>query len=125
MELAVPDFIRVPSQRFPRLSRTLLAVGISLAGIAVTAWMVEKEPPPVAGIRDFMTFYMGAKLVGTPDLYNEAAGWAVQDRVVGRHSTMIPYVRLPIWAFFLKPVLLLPYYKSQSLRIGLIVAAAR
>ena len=95
---------------------------LCLSGIA-TSWSLKKDfGSHVAGVADFMTFYVGAKLVGTPDLYNERAGWSVQESLVGTHSDIIPYLRLPFYAFVLKPITSFRY--DQALRIWYGVLAA-
>src|SRR5258708_6072756 len=104
------------------LHYTVVAV-FCIAGVATNAWLRAHAPPPDEHIKDFMTLYMGAKLVGTPGLYNEQAGWKVQDETVGRHSKIIPYVRLPFVAFLAKPLTRLQYDNALRTFYLLIILA--
>ncbi len=62
------------------------------------------------GRNDFTSFYGGAALAGTPDLYNPTKVSELQLRVTGeRTSEAEKFVRLPCYAIFLKPLAWLPY----------------
>lgn len=67
--------------------------------LQLTAW----------GINDFRAFYPGARLAGSPDLYNPARVRAVQLEAVGRMDRDIAYNRLPCFALLLWPLGRLPY----------------
>lgn len=60
------------------------------------------------GRNDFLGLYAGARLVGSPNLYDHDAVRDVHLQAVGATGE-IPFVRPPCYALFLKPLGLLPY----------------
>lgn len=74
------------------------------------------------GRNDFLGFYEGAKLVGTPGLYDRRSVGEVQRRAVG-DTFEIEYGRLPYYAWMLKPLGLLPY-RTAYLVWEIMLAAA-
>src|ERR1035437_7047992 len=61
------------------------------------------------GRNDFLSFYAGATLAATPDLYDRAKISEVQLRAIGETGDSQKFVRLPCYAMFLKPLAWLPY----------------
>ena len=66
-------------------------------------------PDAWSGRNDFLGLYAGARLAGTPDLYNPAAIREVQIRSIGEAGESLQFSRLPYYAAILKPLSLLPY----------------
>jgi len=84
----------------------LIVVGclgvIFLAGLNFQGWNFN------AG-RDFLGFYVGASLVGSPTLYDPQANLAVQRKIGAREIDSIIFVRLPYFAAILRPLTWIPY----------------
>jgi hypothetical protein len=57
---------------------------------------------------DFVTFYAGAKLAGTPELYSRTANVELIKKQVGVDMGMM-YIRPPFYAAILKPLAWLPF----------------
>lgn len=91
-----------------RLRRILhwLPVVLGLAFLMLLGSMRKDEW--LAGRNDFVTFYAGAKLSGTPDLYSRAANLKLNESLVGRDMGMM-YIRPPFYAPFLKPLSWMPF----------------
>jgi hypothetical protein len=67
------------------------------------------------GQNDFVAFYTGAKLVGTPDLYSRTANIATIESILGFPMVGTTYIRPPFYAAILKPLALLPYREAYAL----------
>jgi len=63
---------------------------------------------------DFVTFYAGAKLAGTPQLYSRAANVELIKKLVGEDMGMM-YIRPPFYAAILKPLAWLPFLAAYAL----------
>lgn len=110
----------------------LAVMALCAGGIAVTAFMVLRDPFPklFSGPQDFAGFYMGARNVGTASLYDPVATMKQEAIVTGAETLpmVFQYVRLPFYAVLLRPLTLLPYpdallvWKALSLA-GLLAAA--
>jgi hypothetical protein len=61
------------------------------------------------GKNDFVAFYTGAKLAGTPDLYSADANMRVIEETVGGTMVHTLYLRHPFYAAVLMPLAWLPY----------------
>ena len=77
----------------------------------------------LAGSTDFMSFYAGGRLLGTPDLYSRSRAWQIQSTTAGSSSNR-PFIRLPFYAVLLWPLSRLPYLPAMYLWQLLSVAAA-
>ncbi|MBK5291353.1 MAG: DUF2029 domain-containing protein [Acidobacteriia bacterium] len=66
------------------------------------------------GANDFLSYYAGARLVGTSDLYNPAKAQRVQLESAGASSQTLPFTRLPYFAAFLWPLGKLPYLAAYA-----------
>jgi Glycosyltransferase family 87 len=87
-----------------------MAVGIALlAALASLQWHRL-----VRGQNDFVQLYIGAKLVGTPDLYSRAANQALMKSILGATMESVTYVRAPFYAVLLKPLAFLPYLAAYA-----------
>jgi hypothetical protein len=67
------------------------------------------------GQNDFASFYVGAKLVGTPALYSRDSNMKLIADTVGMNFVGTTYIRPPYYASFLKPIALLPYLPAYIL----------
>lgn len=63
---------------------------------------------------DFVTFYTGAKLAGTPELYSRAANVETIRGLVGQDLGVM-YIRAPFYAAILKPMAWLPFLSAYAL----------
>lgn len=74
-------------------------------------WGRPMQDRALVGENDFLQLYAGARLVGTPDLYNPQASYDIEKQVT-RNRDYYPgiyYTRLPWYALVLKPLASLPY----------------
>lgn len=97
----------------------------ALLGVAVLAavwWPVRGTV--MHGANDFLSFYAGARLAGTPDLYgNPERVWQVQEEAAGMASPVLQFLRLPWVAAALWPLGRLPYPGAYALYQALSLAA--
>ncbi|MBK5291354.1 MAG: DUF2029 domain-containing protein [Acidobacteriia bacterium] len=70
---------------------------------------------------DFLSFYSGARLVGTPHLYSLQHAREIQTQV-SHPEGVLAYVRLPFYAAVLWPLGQLPYVTALSLWLTLNIA---
>lgn len=66
------------------------------------------------GDNDFAMIYTGAKLVGSEALYSAPEFERVQELYASVHGDYVLYARLPYYALFLKPLVLLPYRSAYA-----------
>jgi hypothetical protein len=71
---------------------------------------------------DFPTFYAGAKLAGTPELYSRAANLELIKKLVGEDLGMM-YIRPPFYAAILKPLAWFPFLAAYALFTALSLAS--
>jgi len=74
------------------------------------------------GHNDFLSFYAGARLVGSPKLYDRDAVRDVHLQAIGKTGE-VEYLRLPCYALFLKPLGSLPYHTAYTLWTVLLALA--
>jgi len=67
------------------------------------------------GQNDFVAFYTGAKLVGTPDLYSRTANMETIQGILGFPMVGTTYIRPPFYAVLLKPLAALPYRTAYAI----------
>lgn len=91
------------------LQRTLpwFSLALGLAFLILLAYSQRERM--LKGQNDFVSFYAGAKLVGTPDLYSRAANMATIQEILGFPMVGTTYIRPPFYAAFFKPLAALPY----------------
>jgi len=88
-----------------------IALGlIFMAGLAY----IQRDRA-LRGENDFVQLYTGAKLVGSPDLYNREANLAVVKATLGFTMETVVYTRPPFYAALLKPLSMLPYRVAYAL----------
>lgn len=98
---------------------------LCLLGIAVSVATYGPALRVTAqGINDFRMMYAGARLVGSPDLYNVGRVRAVELEAAGQMDRDLAYNRLPCFALLLWPLGRLPYQAAYGLWEGLALAAA-
>jgi hypothetical protein len=71
---------------------------------------------------DFLSFYAGARLVGTPDLFRPESAYAIQQQV-SHPQRILPYLRPPFYAALLWPFGRLPYTVALTVWLSLNLAA--
>jgi hypothetical protein len=96
--------------------RRLLIATVCTAGALLNIWVACNLCLPGAwrGRNDFLGFYAGARLVGGPHLYDRDSVREEHLRAVGETGE-IQFGRLPCFAFFLKPLEWLPYYRAAAI----------
>jgi hypothetical protein len=67
------------------------------------------------GQNDFVAFYTGAKLAGTPDLYSRDANVRTIHDLLGFTQLGVTYIRPPFYASLLKPLSFLPYRAAYAI----------
>jgi hypothetical protein len=77
----------------------------------------------VDGVTDFISLYSGARLVGTPDLYNPPRMLEVQAQAAGWSTAHRLYCRPPYYAMLLWPLCRLPYLQAYYVWQALSVLA--
>jgi hypothetical protein len=68
----------------------------------------------LSGRNDFMQLWVGARLVGTPDLYSIEANKALQVKTVGVWLEAVYHSRPPFYSFLLKPLGHMPYLTAYA-----------
>ena len=76
-----------------------------------------------AGHNDFMSFYTGGLLAGTPDLYSSSANRALNEQL-GYWMPSVQYLRPPYYAMLFKALTALPYHAAYLVYQGVSLAAA-
>jgi hypothetical protein len=113
-------------RRHNRLLFNTVCVALGLALFAMWAWPVRKRA--WLGENDFLQLYAGARLVGTPELYDIKAHERIHMEVTEEHTyyPSIYFTRLPYYALLLSPLARLPYHTAyfvyQGLSLALVVA---
>jgi hypothetical protein len=69
----------------------------------------------LTGKNDFVAFYTGGKLAGTPDLYNADANIRVIEETIGVRMIHTLYLRHPFYAALYAPVAKLPYLWAYAI----------
>ena len=102
--------LRGPSRaEYLALVATGLACGAFLAFLSPSAWNI-----------DFNEFYAAGKLVGTGHLYD----WnAIRPLELQRGTTVVPFGRIPAWAFVFQPLSAMPYAAARTAWLGIGIAA--
>ena len=104
-----------------RTGPTVVLLVLMSALLVFLAWPVRDLV--ATGANDFLSFYAGARLVGTPDLYNGAAVRRFQTREIGIPSDTLPFTLPPYYAVMLWPLGRLPYFPAYVIWQVLNVAA--
>jgi hypothetical protein len=75
-------------------------------------WAYPLRVRALAGENDFMQLYAGAKLIGSPDLYEVEASKRVQVEATGKSYRGVYYSRPPFYAALVKPLAWLPFHAA-------------
>jgi hypothetical protein len=67
------------------------------------------------GKNDFVHFYIGGLLYGTPDIHSQEVNYARQREIIGATLDHSFFGRPTFYGFFLKPLTLLPYRSAYAL----------
>ena len=99
---------------------------LCILGIAVIASAWRTNLITIDGVHDFTGFLVGSRLLGTPYLYDVPANLAVQKALTGHTAPGVIFVRLPYWAFVIRPFTWLDYRFAlliwKLLMVGALVA---
>src|SRR5690349_5012575 len=86
---------------------TVEFIGAALVGIVVV--LAFSHERLLTTPSEYITFYLGGRLVGTPYLYDMARGYQEQIRAMGGYGDQFLFVRIPFCAALHFPLALLPY----------------
>src|SRR5690349_1547649 len=100
------------------MRRTLAGLPIVLGLVFLLLLAYPQRDRMLKGQNDFVAFYAGAKLVGTPDLYSRAANLATIQETLGFSMVGTTYLRPPFYAVILKPLAALPYRTAYAIFLG-------
>ncbi len=106
----------------PGTPATRQGVLLAAASFAVLVAVAFGWPPARRGETDFLSFYAGARLVGTPHLYSHEAANQIQ-REFANPQEVRAYIRPPFYAVLLWPLAQLPYRAAHAVWQLLNVAA--
>jgi len=85
------------------LSRPVLLL-VCAASVALNVWVLERWPfSPLGGPQDYLVYYVGGSLVGTPQIFDRDAQIAVQERAGLRPAPSFLWMRLPFYALIARP----------------------
>ncbi len=90
-------------------------IGCTLLGLAMLGiWGYQFRGRILHGENDFLQLYAGARLAGTPLLYDISANQRIQLEVRNIHVEGVYYTRLPFYAWLLSPLGRLPYLSAYA-----------
>ncbi len=92
--------------------RWAIFVAPLLAATSILLLMGDSRRAVWSGANEFVMLYAGARLVGTPDLYNPVRTIEVQLAAAGDTGPALRYTRLPYLAAILRPLGRLPYHTA-------------
>jgi hypothetical protein len=99
---------------------------VCLIGISLTLMLFGKKLIFPEIVVDFTGFWIGAQLLGTPNIYDIPSNLALQKTIVGTIKEDLIYVQPPFLAAAVKPLTLLPYIQAmvfwKLLMLGAFVA---
>jgi len=105
-------------------SRRAWMLPLALLGVALLPlWFRAETPRIFGGINDFLSFYTGARLAGTPEQFSVGAYLREQAQATRWSSPSEIYIRLPVFAMVLRPLGKLEYLRAYYLWQTLSVAA--
>ena len=91
------------------LKRVLHWLPVALGVVFLLSLAYLQRERAIQGQNDFVAFYAGGKLAGTPGLYSRAENQALIQSILGFPLENVTYIRPPFYAALLKPLSLLPY----------------
>jgi Glycosyltransferase family 87 len=104
-----------------RMRRVLFWSPVALGVVFLLLLGYHRREQALHARNDFPTFYAGAKLAGTPDLYSRAANVKLIEKLAGEDLGMM-YIRPPFYAAILKPLAWLPFLWAYALFTALSLA---
>jgi hypothetical protein len=105
------------------MKRTLDWLPVAL-GIALLSTLVGLPwDRTIRGQNDFVALYVGAKLVGSPELYSRPANEAMIKSILGATMQSVTYTRPPFYAALLKPLSFLPYHAAYAIFCAVCLAS--
>ncbi len=96
------------------MRRVLFWLPVALGVIFMLLMGYQRREIALHARNDFVTFYAGAKLAGTPNLYSRAANLELNKALVGDDMGVM-YIRPPFYAAILKPLSALPFLPAYAL----------
>jgi len=93
-------------------SIVIVSLALGLCFLAGLGWLTRDRS--LTGVNDFIQLYAGATLLGDPGLYSPEVNAKFQLATIGVHLESVYYSRLPLYAFFLKPLSWLPYQAAYA-----------
>ena len=104
------------------------SISIAIGLVLFAVWGYPLRQRAWSGENDFLQLYAGARLVGTPELYDVEASKRIHREVTAGHTyyPSVYYTRLPYYALWLSPLGKLPYRTAYWIyqAISLVVLAA-
>lgn len=106
-------------------------ISLCILGLAFQAFIFsvqgqEQIRSVMLGHNDFIQLYVGARLIGSGDVYSPGANWKLQAELIGKRAESVLYSRLPFYAVLLKPLSRLPYriayWIFQALSVACVLA---
>jgi hypothetical protein len=97
------------------MKRALNWFPVALGVLCLGLLAYPQRERAIRGQNDFVSFYTGAKLAGTPQLYSRAANLQVIQSILGFQMEGTTYIRPPFYAMLLKPLALLPYRAAWAM----------
>ena len=95
------------------MRRVLFWLPVALGVIFLLLLGYHRRDVALHARNDFVTFYAGAKLAGTPDLYSRTANLELNTSLVGNDMNVM-YIRPPFYAAILKPLSWLPFLTAYA-----------
>lgn len=91
-------------------------IGCTLLGLTLLSlWGYQFRERILRGENDFLQLYAGARLAGTPQLYDIPTNQRIQREVRNIHVESVYYTRLPFYAWLLSPLGKMPYLPAYAI----------
>jgi hypothetical protein len=90
-------------------SRVLKWSPVALGVLCMVLFSCIRPGPMLHGQNDFTSFFIGARLAGTPALYDRAANLAAMQAIHGGLVNHATWIRPAFYALLLKPLTAFPY----------------
>jgi hypothetical protein len=96
------------------MRRVLFWLPVALGVIFMLLLGYHRREIALHAKNDFVTFYAGARLAGTPELYSRTANLELNKSLVGEDMNVM-YIRPPFYAAILKPLAWFPFLSAYAL----------
>lgn len=96
-------------------NRVLHWIPVGLGVVFLLGLAYLQRDRAIRGQNDFVSFYVGGKLAGTPALYSRAANQTAIQSILGFPLENVTFIRPPFYAAMLKPLSALPYRVAYGL----------